>query len=99
AREDVDAVMIASLDHHHATQLEATAKAKKHVYVEKPMARNMEELCRAVDAVKAAGIVVQVGTQTRSLPSSTGCRELWKSGILGKASRIEQCRNGEKPYW
>ncbi|MCX6909638.1 MAG: Gfo/Idh/MocA family oxidoreductase, partial [Verrucomicrobia bacterium] len=24
AREDVDAVMIASLDHHHATQLEAT---------------------------------------------------------------------------
>ena len=99
AREDIDAVMIASLDHHHAMQLEATARAKKHVYVEKPMARNMKELLRAVDAVNAAGIVVQVGTQTRSLPTSTACRELWKSGILGKASRVEQCRNGEKPYW
>jgi predicted dehydrogenase len=24
---------------------------------------------------------------------------LWKSGRLGKVSRIEQCRNGERPYW
>jgi predicted dehydrogenase len=99
ACKDVDAVMIASPDHHHASQLEATAKAGKHVYVEKPMARNMQELTAAVDAVKAAKIVVQVGTQTRSLPVMTGCHELWKSGLLGKASRIEQCRNSEKPYW
>ena len=41
ACKDVDAVLIASPDHHHATQLEAAAKAKKHVYVEKPMARSM----------------------------------------------------------
>jgi predicted dehydrogenase len=99
ACKDVDAVLIASPDHHHSTHLEAAAKVKKHAYVEKPMARNMKELCSAVDAVKAAGIVVQVGTQIRSLSTSTGANELWKSGILGKASRIEQCRNGEKPYW
>ncbi|MDD4869105.1 MAG: Gfo/Idh/MocA family oxidoreductase [Kiritimatiellae bacterium] len=99
ACKDVDAVMIASPDHHHSIQLEAAAKAGKHIYVEKPMARNMKELLRAVDAVKEAGVVVQVGTQVRSLPTSTGCNELWKSGLLGKASRIEQCRNSEKPYW
>lgn len=99
AMKDVDAVLIASLDHHHATHLVATAKAGKHAYVEKPMARSMEELIRAVDAVKAAGIVVQVGTQIRSLPTSTGCHELWKSGVLGKVSRIEQCRNSARPYW
>jgi predicted dehydrogenase len=99
ACKDVDAVLIASPDHHHSTHLEAAAKVKKHAYVEKPMARNMTELCRAVDAVKAAGIVVQVGTQVRSLGTSTACRELWKSGALGPVSRIEQCRNGERPYW
>jgi predicted dehydrogenase len=59
----------------------------------------MKELLRAVDAAKAAGIVVQVGTQIRSLGTSTAAHELWKSGVLGKASRIEQCRNGDKPYW
>ena len=99
AMKDVDAVLIASLDHHHATHLEAAAKAGKHAYIEKPMARSMAELIRCVDAVKAAGIVVQVGTQIRSLPTSTGCRELWKSGLLGKPSRIEQCRNAARPYW
>jgi predicted dehydrogenase len=95
----LDAVVIASCDHHHATQLEAVAKAGKHVYVEKPIARNMEELIRAVDACQAAGITVQVGTQIRSLPTSEGCRRLYKSGLLGKASRLEQCRNSERPYW
>ncbi len=97
--KDIDAVMIASPDHHHSTQLEAAAKAGKHTYVEKPMARNMKELLKAVDAVNEAKIVVQVGTQIRSLATSTGCHEVWKSGILGKPSRIEQCRNSERPYW
>ena len=97
--KDVHEVIIPAPDHHHPTQLDAAARARKHVYVEKPMARNMEELLRAVNAVKAADIVVQVGTQVRSLPTSTACNELWKSGLLGQASRIEQCRNGERPYW
>lgn len=95
----VDAIMIASPDHHHAAQLEASVKLGKHVYVEKPMVRTMTELLSAVDAVKEAGVVVQVGTQTRSSPKVAGLRELFKSGILGKPSRIEQMRNSEKPYW
>ncbi len=40
-----------------------------------------------------------MGTQVRSFPTSTGCRELFRSGAIGKVSRIEQCRNGDKPYW
>jgi predicted dehydrogenase len=99
AAKDVDAVMIASPDHVHTTHLEAAAKAGKDIYVEKPMAMDMAGLNAACDAVKAAGSIVQVGTQLRSLPSFTGCRELHKTGILGKISRIEQCRNGERPYW
>ena len=99
ALDDVDAVMIASCDHQHTTHLEAAAKAKKDIYVEKPMAKDLAKLNRAVDAVKAAGVVVQVGTQLRSFPSFAGCREVYRSGILGKVGRIEQCRNGTRPYW
>jgi predicted dehydrogenase len=99
ALKDVDAVTIASCDHQHTTHLEAAAKAGKDVYCEKPLAMDFEKLCKTYDAVKEAKIVVQIGTQLRSLPSFTGCRELYKTGILGIVSRIEQCRNGEQPYW
>lgn len=97
--KDIDAVMIASCDLHHTAHLEAAARAGKHIYCEKPLGVEFPELVRAVDAVKEAGTVVQVGTQIRSLPSIVGARELFKTGIFGKVSRVEECRNAEKPYW
>ena len=99
ALDDVDAVMIASCDHHHAAHLAAAAAVKKDAYCEKPLAMDMDSLKRACDAVKENGLVVQMGTQVRSFPTSTGCRDLFRSGAIGKVSRIEQCRNGTKPYW
>jgi len=99
ALKDVDAVMIASCDHQHTTQLKAAAEAGKDVYCEKPLAMRLDRLKDACDAVKEAKIIVQIGTQLRSFPSFTGCRELYKTGILGTVGRIEQCRNEERPYW
>ena len=99
ALKDVDAVMIASPDHWHTTHLEAVAKAGKDTYCEKPLAMRLDKLKKACDAVKEAKIVAQIGTQLRSYPTFTGCRELYRSGILGTVGRIEQCRNSERPYW
>ena len=99
ALDDVDAVMIASCDHQHTTHLEAVADVKKDVYCEKPLGMDFDKVKSACDAVKVAGIVCQIGTQVRSYPTSTACHELYKSGVLGKISRIEQCRNSTRPYW
>jgi predicted dehydrogenase len=99
ALDNVDAVMIASPDHLHTAQLEASARAGKHIYIEKPLAMEMDNLVKAVDAVKKAGVVVQVGTQLRSLPGLVGARDLVRTGILGKLSRVEECRNSQRPYW
>jgi len=99
AAKDVDAVMIASPDHQHCMHLESAAKAGKDAYCEKPLAMNMEELKSACRAVKAADIVVQIGTQSRSTPALVGCRKLYQTGVLGKVSRIEQYRNGNRPNW
>jgi len=96
---EVDAVVIASCDHWHATHLEAVTRAGKHVYVEKPMAIEKDELDRAYEAAKQSGVVIQVGTQTRSSALAGGCRELVRSGKLGKISRLEQVRNSDRPYW
>ncbi len=99
ALDDIDAVTIASPDHHHTTQLIAAARARKDVYVEKPLGMRLDRVVEAVDAVKKSGIVCQVGTQLRSKDTFVGCRDLYQTGILGTVSRIEQCRNSEKPYW
>lgn len=95
----VDAVYIGTPDHLHTLHLEASAQAGKHIYVQKPVAMEMDKLVRAYDAVKAAGVVVQTGTQIRSTPGIFGAREAYKNGLLGKLSRIEECRNSSKPYW
>ena len=97
--DGIDAVMIASCDHQHTTHLEAAARAGKDIYVEKPLGMDMERLVKACDAVKRSKAVVQVGTQLRSLPTSVGCRQLFSTGVLGRLSRIEQCRNNDQPYW
>ncbi|HPA16989.1 MAG TPA: Gfo/Idh/MocA family oxidoreductase [Verrucomicrobiae bacterium] len=99
AKADVDAVMIATPDHQHTTLLEAAARAGKHVYVEKPIATDFDRMVKAVDAVREAGVVCQVGTQLRSLPTMVGCRDLVKTGIFGKITRVEECRNSDQPYW
>jgi predicted dehydrogenase len=97
--KDVDAVMIASCDHQHTTHLKAVAEAGKDVYCEKPLAMRMDRLNAAYDAVKKAKVVCQIGTQLRSYGSFTGCRDLYRTGILGTVGRIEQCRNTTRPYW
>lgn len=97
--DDVDAVVITSCDHQHTTHLEAMANAGKDIYVEKPLGMDFDRVKAACDAVEENGLVVQVGTQLRSLPGTTGARKLVQEGALGKISRIEQCRNGSRPYW
>jgi predicted dehydrogenase len=96
---EVDAVFITTPDHWHARHLEWAAQAGKHIYMEKPMAIGMDELNRSYEAARDSGMVIQVGTQLRSSAPINGCREFLKGGLLGKISRIEQVRGGDKPYW
>ena len=96
---EIDAVVIGTPDHQHCTQLIDAIHAGKDVYVEKPLAMSMKELRRAVDTVKRSDRIVQMGTQVRSLASSKAGREFVQSGGLGKIFKIEQSRNGYRPYW
>jgi predicted dehydrogenase len=99
ALKQVDAVLISTPDHQHCTMLNAAIRAGKDVYVEKPLAMNMKELLEAVDTVQKSDRVVQMGTQVRSFPSAVGARAFVQSGGLGTIFKIEQSRNGYRPYW
>lgn len=99
ALSNIDAVAIAVPDHLHSTVLYAAMKAGKDAYCEKPLARNLDELFRVVDAVKQSDRIVQIGTQLRSYPSFTGCKKAVQDGLLGTIVKAAQVRNNSKPYW
>lgn len=99
ALKGIDAVVIGTPDHQHCTMLAAAAHAGKDAYCEKPLAMNLIELNQAVDAVKKNNRVVQIGTQVRSWAPSVAGRAFVQSGGLGKIFKIEQSRNGVRPYW
>lgn len=99
ASKDIDAVIIATPDHQHATMLTDAVRAGKDAYCEKPLAMEMKELITCHDTVKKSDRVVQMGTQIRSLPSSMAAKKWIAAGGLGQVFKVEQERNGVKPYW
>jgi predicted dehydrogenase len=85
ARQDVDAVAIATPDHWHAAMTQLALDAGKHVMVEKPASFNIVDGRAMVAAAKQhPELVVQVGTQQRSGPHFQAAREFIQSGALGQ---------------
>ena len=70
ARDDIDAVAIATHTRHHAGIMLDAAKAKKHFLVEKPYADGLASGREVCEAVEAAGLVAMVGFQLRFTPFS-----------------------------
>jgi hypothetical protein len=85
----LDAVIIATPDHHHVLPAMLALQAGLHVYLEKPVSLTIREGRALVDAVKKTGRVLQVGSQQRSMEMNRlGCRFI-RDGGLGKIRRVE----------
>jgi predicted dehydrogenase len=82
--KDVDAVTVATPDHWHAPAAILACDAGKDVYVEKPPSHNIREGRLLIDAARRNSRIVQVGTQSRSRPSTIRGIEYAKSGKIGK---------------
>ena len=91
--KNIDAVMIATPDHHHAAITIAAAKAGKHVYCEKSVALTEAEVNEVYDAVKKSKIVYQLGHQIAQSIVFQQAKEIINKGILGKITLIETTTN------
>lgn len=98
-RDDVDALIIATADFQHAQHLAYAVRAGKDVYVEKPLANDLDDAKEALRAVQETRRVVQVGTQRRSEGSWPAAARFIASGALGKVSYIEQSWNYFGARW
>ena len=82
-RKDVDAVVIATPIHLHSEHAVAALSAGKHVYCEKPLGRNPEEVKAVYDAVKRSGRRFQVGFQWRYQGGFRAFVDTVQSGTVG----------------
>jgi len=81
--DDIDAVVVATTEHTHAFATLPALQAKKHVYCEKPLTRDVHE-CRIItEAAAKAGVQTQMGTQIHSWENYRRVVELIQSGAIG----------------
>ena len=83
AMDDLDYVVIPTPEHSHAYLALAALDAGKHVYVEKPMARYIDEAQQIVAKVNETGLKVQVGVQGMCDDSYESANAAIRAGKLG----------------
>lgn len=88
SRDDIDAVIISTPDHWHATMAIDALAAGKHVICEKPMVQKIEEGLPVVEAHQQSDRVFQVGSQFGSDIIFHKAAELYRSGAIGKLNQI-----------
>ncbi len=88
ARDDIDAVLIATGDRWHAMASMLAAQAGKDVYSEKPCAISMELSRTLANTIQQTGRVFQAGTQRRNVPNFGHAAYLAQSGKLGTVHTV-----------
>ena len=89
ARQDINAVVIATPDHWHAPIGVAACKAGKDIYCEKPLTESIHEARALVDAVRKHNRVFQTGSMQRSSKEFRIACELVRNGVIGKVKTVE----------
>ncbi len=88
ARDDIDAICIATPDHWHAIPAIMAADAGKDIYCEKPVALTIAEQQAMVTAVERKDIVWQTGSQQRSNRNFRTACELVRNGRIGDLKKV-----------
>jgi predicted dehydrogenase len=88
ARADIDLVIVATTNDALAAVTDAAVTQGKHVLVEKPGARNADELAPVAAKARAAGMQVKVGFNHRFHPAFAKARALIDTGAIGRLMHI-----------
>lgn len=81
----------------HLADVRAALAAGRHVLVEKPLARTLEEADEMIAAAAAAGRVLMVAEQFRFMPAFRRVRALLDQGALGPLREIHLVARGFQP--
>jgi predicted dehydrogenase len=93
----IDAVVVATPDHTHATIAMMAIKMGKHVYVQKPLTWSIDEARKLTQAARDAKVATQMGNQGHSSEEiRVLCEMIW-SGAIGHIREVHAWT--DRPQW
>ncbi len=100
-RKDIDVVIVATPDHTHSLIGVDVLNSGRHLYVEKPMTRQLKEAFEIKAAAEKNNRLVQLGAQGCTEPQWQKAKEIIKSGRLGTLlwAQGSYCRNNPHGEW
>lgn len=84
----IDAVVVATADHHHAPASIRAIRAGKHVYCEKPLTHTVQEARIIAEAAAEAGVATQLGTQIHAGDNYRRVVEAIQAGAIGDVTEV-----------
>ena len=88
ARKDIDAVIVATPDLWHKQASVDAMRAGKDVYCEKPMIHLYSDGPEMIEAQRATGRILQIGSQRVSSVIYAKAKELLAAGAIGKLNMV-----------
>lgn len=89
ARDDIDAVQIATPDHWHVIPAIEAAKAGKDIFMQKPMSLTIQGGRILSETVRRYGRIFQIGSQQRSDSRFRQACELVRNGRIGELKTVK----------
>lgn len=90
---NIDSVNVTVPDHSHFAIAYSAIEMGKHVYCQKPMCHDVEEVRKLTEASVKKGVKTQLGTQHASSANDRKAVQLIKEGAIGKIKHAYLCSN------
>jgi hypothetical protein len=95
--KNIDAVIVATPDHMHATAAMWCMERGKHVYVQKPLVRTIWEARQLREAAAKYKVATQMGNQGYSNEGTRQCAEMIWNGEIGNVTEVHAW--SDRPMW
>jgi predicted dehydrogenase len=96
-QKDLDAVVVCTTDHLHATVSAAAMKKGKHVFCQKPLTHTIYEARRIAEIARETGVATQIAVGNQASESTRLlCEWIW-DGAIGPVREVHNWSS--RPYW
>ncbi|MBL8814010.1 MAG: Gfo/Idh/MocA family oxidoreductase [Planctomycetaceae bacterium] len=98
-QSDLEAVVVATPDHHHAPATVRALRRGLHVYCEKPLTHTVEEARLIAKLSAEKKVATQMGTQNHEHPGYLRLVELLRAGAIGSVKEVHVITDRPGKWW